>query len=163
VHRFWVIPCVAVVLIASGCLGSSTAHAPTPVTHKRADGSPPIPTFRHALFDISGAYATTRGAVRRTHFTLGCDSQTTYEQLTRRSWQARLCVAILNFQTAPRRNVVCGCPLEIVEVSVRGEIQGRRIHERFSYCMCGDGKRAARDVRVVLKTHPPFQTRNGGG
>ena len=73
-----------------------------------------------------------------------------------------MCVAILDYQTAPRRNATCACPLEIVEVSVRGEIRGRRIDEQFSYCTCGDGKRAARDAHVVLRTHPPFPATSGG-
>jgi hypothetical protein len=163
VHRFWMIPCGAALLLASGCLGSSSAHAPAPVKHKREVVSPPIPSPRYARFEVRGVYATSEnhisGHIHRAHFTLMCASS---EKLLQNRWQSRLCKAILDFQAAPRRNVVCACPLDIVEVSIRGEIGDRRIYEQFSYCMCGDGKRAARDTRVVLTTHPPFQTANGG-
>ena len=162
-HR-WVVTCAAAALLASGCLGSSAAHAPAPVKHKRELVHAPIPSIRYAGFQVRGVYVASEnhisGAVHRAHFMLVCDSS---EKLLQPSWQARLCGAILDYQTAPRqRNVACACPLDTVEVSIRGEINDRRIDERFSYCMCGYGKRAARDALVILKTHPPFPTGNGG-
>jgi hypothetical protein len=108
------------------------------------------PTVGYARFQVGGAY----------HFALGCDSGT--EKLLRVPWQSRLCSAILDYQTAPRQNIICACPASSVEVSIRGEIDGRRVDERFSNCLCGDGRRAARDALVVLRTHPPFQITNCG-
>lgn len=157
VHRFRVIPCAAAMLLASGCLGSSVAHGPATVGHNPELVHPTIPHLRYAEFQVRGVYAA--GALHRDHFALVCDSS---EKLLRPLWQSRLCRAILDYQTAPRQNFTCACPLEVVEVSVVGEINGRRIDERFSSCMCGDGKRAARDALVVLRTHPPFEITNGG-
>jgi hypothetical protein len=168
VHRFWVIPCLAAVLLASGCLGSSAAHAPAvapppTATVKNPDlVHPTIPPLGYALFQISGSYTTGggknhfTGKLHHERFVLACHSRMMYEELSLLSPQDRLCFAILDYQTAPRRDIVCACPVEIDAVSVRGEIQGRRIDERFSSCLCGDGKRAGRDALAILKTHPPF-------
>lgn len=164
-HRFWVIPCAAAVLLASGCLVSSAAHAPNTVEHKAQLVHPTSPSIRYARFEVRGDYAASGseqhvyGDFKRAHFVLVCDSS---EKLSQTSWQSHLCKAILDYQTAPSQNFTCACPLDTVEVSIRGEINDRRIDERFSYCMCGYGKRAARDARVVLGTHPPFQSTNGG-
>jgi opacity protein-like surface antigen len=164
VHRFWVIPCAAAMLLASGCLGSSSAQAPTV-----APSQPAIPSIGYADFEIIGTYTTSGGGNHFTgkrhheHFALACRSQRMYEGLSLLSPQDRLCFAILDYQNAPRRrDVVCFCSVKFDEVSVRGEIRGRRINERFTYCMCGDGRRAGDDARVILKTHPPFQVGLGG-
>jgi hypothetical protein len=163
VHRFWVIPWLAAVLLASGCLGSSAAHAPAVAPPPTPDlVHPTIPALGYALFQVSGTYTTGGGKnhftgnVHDEHFVLACHPRMMYAERSLLSPQDRLCFAILDYQTAPRRNIVCACPVEIDAVSVRGEIQGRRIDERFSSCVCGDGKRAGSDALVILKTHPPF-------
>jgi hypothetical protein len=166
VHRFSVIPCIAAMLLASGCLGSSSAPAPTVAPSPPATGT--IPALNYADFVVTGTYTTSGGGNHfsgkrhHEHFTLACHSRSLYEKLSMLSPQDRLCFAILDYQSAPRKNLVGACPLEIDEVSVRGQIHGRRIDERFTYCMCGDGKRAGDDARVILKTHPPFRVGIGG-
>jgi hypothetical protein len=166
VHRYRVIACAAAMLLASGCLGSSSAHAPAVAPSPLATAI--IPALSYADFEISGTYTTSgdgnhfTGKRHHEHFALACHSRSLYEKLSLLSPQDRLCFAILDYQVAPRRNVVCGCPIAIDEVSVRGEIRGRRINEQFTSCLCGDGRRAADDARVILRTHPPFQAGLGG-
>jgi hypothetical protein len=75
------------------------------------------------------------------------------------TWQAKECLAILDFQAAPRDSgLACPCPLSALSVDVRGTIEGRPVHDRFSNCMCGFGKRAAHDAHVILTTAPPPAT-----
>ena len=165
-HRFWVIPCASAMLLASGCLGSASTHAPAVVPSPTATAI--IPALSYALFEVTGTYTTSGGGnhFSRTrhheHFGLACHSRNQYELLSVLSPQDRLCFAILDYQNAPKGNNPCFCPVEFDVVIVRGDIHGRRIDERFTYCMCEDGRRASDDARVILKTHPPFQIGVGG-
>jgi hypothetical protein len=43
-----------------------------------------------------------------------------------------------------------------VWVNVRGSIRGRPVNATLTPCLCGEGKRAAHDTLIVLKTHPRF-------
>jgi hypothetical protein len=170
------IPCAAAMLLASGCLGSSSAHAPTvasspAVTAKKQKRDlihPTIPSTRYAHFEISGTYTTSGGGNhftgKRHHerFALACRSHTLGEERSMPSPQDRLCFAILDYQNAPKGNGACFCSVKYDVVSVSGKIGGRRINEQFTYCLCGDGRRAIDDARVILQTHPPFQTGIGG-
>jgi hypothetical protein len=153
-------------LLASGCLGSSSAHAPAVAPWPLVTAI--IPAASYAHFEISGTYTTSGGGNHFTgkrhheHFALACHSRSLYETLSLLSPQDRLCFAVLDYQSAPKRNSLCFCPVEFDIVSVRGEIRGRRINEQFTYCLCGNGRRAAADARVILKTHPPFRAGIGG-
>jgi hypothetical protein len=148
----------AVALLGGGCLGSPTALAPT--THVRHA------TAWYARFRISGTYANDArtanfgSEVRHARFTITCASPRSYRQMRGiLSWPAEECIAILDFQTAPRDSgLVCPCPLSALSVDVRGTIEGRPVHDRFSNCMCGFGKRAAHDAHVILTTAPPPAT-----
>jgi len=96
------------------------------------------------------------------HFALACHSRSLYEELSMLSPRDRLCFAILDYQSAPKRDSLCFCPVEFDVITVRGDIHGRPIDEQFTYCLCGDGRRASDDARVILKTHPPFRIGLGG-
>jgi hypothetical protein len=145
----------AVALLGAGCLGSPTALLPT--THARHAN--PLP---YARFTVSGTYANDArtanfgSELRHARFTINCASPRAYRQMRGLLlWEGRLCIAILDFQTAPRDSgLVCPCPLTVFWVDVRGTIQGRPVHDRFSTCMCGFGKRAAHDAHVILTTAP---------
>lgn len=151
----------AVALLGAGCLGSPATLAPT--THARHANPPP-----YARFTVSGTYANdVRTAnfgseleLRHARFTINCASPRAYRQMRGiLLWEGRLCIAILDFQTAPRDSgPVCPCPLTLLWVDVRGTIQGRPVHDRFSTCMCGFGTRAAHDAHVILTTAPPPAT-----
>jgi hypothetical protein len=165
VHRFCVIACAAAMLPASGCLGSSSARAPAVAPSPTATAI--VPARSYALFEVSGTYTTSGGGNHFTgkrhheHFALACHSRDHYELLSMLSPQDRLCFAILDYQSAPKSSAGCFCPVAFDMVNVRGTIHGRRIDEHFTYCLCGDGRRAIEDVRVILKTHPPFRTASG--
>jgi hypothetical protein len=147
----------ALALLGAGCLGSSTA-LPRLTTHARHANPPP-----YARFTVSGTYAnddrsaTVGPELRHARFTITCLAPRTYHHMRGiLGWQDRECLAILDFQTARRDSgVVCPCPLTVLWVDVRGTIQGRRVHDRFSTCMCGFGPRAAHDAHVILTTAPP--------
>jgi hypothetical protein len=167
VHRFWVIACAAAMLLASGCLGSSSAaHAPAVASSPTVPAI--VPALSYALFEVTGTYTTSGGGNHFTgrrhheHFALACHSRNQYEVLSMLSPQDRLCFAILDYQSAPKKNTLCFCPVEFDVVTVRGNIHGRGINEQFTYCLCGVGRRAIEDTRVILTTHPPFRTGNGG-
>jgi len=154
-------------LLASGCLGSSSsAHAPAVASSPPATAI--IPALSYAVFEVSGTYTTSGGGNHFTgkrhheHFALACQSRSLYEELSMLSPRDRLCFAILDYQSAPKRDSLCFCPVEFDVITVRGDIHGRRIDEQFTYCLCGDGRRASDDARVILKTHPPFRTGIGG-
>jgi hypothetical protein len=150
----------ALVVAASGCLGSAGAPTSSPAA--------PSPTVRlrlqpYALVHVRGTYTTGSstnhfgGDVHRYRFPLGCRPSGYYARLVGPvSWQERLCMAILDYR---RRTPValaagCGCPVSQVAVDVRGTIRGRPFHERFTPCLCGDGHQAAADARIILLTHP---------
>jgi hypothetical protein len=162
VHRFRVIASAAAMLLASGCLGSSSS-APAPAVASSPTVPAIIPALSYALFEVSGTCTTSGGGDHSTgkrhheHFALACHPRNQYELLSMLSPQDRLCFAILDYQSAPKRNSPCFCPVEFDMVTVRGNIHGRRINERFTYCMCEDGRRASDDARVILTTRPPFQ------
>jgi hypothetical protein len=153
-------------LLASGCLGSSWAHAPTVASSTPVTAT--IPALSYALFEVSGTYTTSGGGNHFTgkrhheHFALACHSRTQYEMLSMLSPQDQLCFAILDYQNAPKSSAGCFCPAEFGVITVRGNIHGRRINEQFTSCMCGDGRRASDDARVILQTHPPFRIGIGG-
>ena len=161
-HRSWVIACAAAMLLASGCLGSSSsAHAPAAAPSPLATAI--IPALSYALFEVTGTYTTSGGGNHFTgkrhheHFAIACHSRNQYELLSMLSPRDRLCFAILDYQSAPKKNNLCFCPVAFDMVNVRGNIHGRRIDERFTFCTCGEGQRAMDDTRVILKTHPPFR------
>jgi hypothetical protein len=150
-----VIALAAVALLGAGCLDSPAALTPT--THVRPTNPPP-----YARFTVRGTYANDArtanfgSELRHARFTINCASPRAYRQMRGiLSWDGRECIAILDFQTAPRdAGLVCPCPLTVLEVDVRGTIRGRPVHDRFSTCICGFGRRAAHDAHVILTTTP---------
>jgi hypothetical protein len=151
---------VAVAFAASGCLGGGGAAAPT---------APPIavsPTVRlqpraYAVFHIRGRYVTGRrnhftGNIDRVRFALSCQAPQYYEgQDGRVSWRSRLCIALLDYPTRiPLQGIACSCPVSTSRVEVRGSVRGRRVRLVITPCLCGDGRQAAADARVILRIHP---------
>jgi hypothetical protein len=164
VTRFSVIPPVALILIASGCFGSSTAAVPGSSSSNKRPAHPALSPLAYAKFQIHETYTTGGstnhfgGDLHRTHFTLTChSSERTYLELQGvLSRQARLCLAILDYRTQiPLQGGSCKCPLSPVVVDLRGTIRGRPVYERVTPCLCEDGPEAARDARVILSTRPP--------
>lgn len=154
VRGMWLLPSVAVLLLAAACLGSSTAHPPAPnaTGHSSVAGR-----GSYAEFHVHGTYST-GGDIRRPRFTIACRSQGSYEKLFGPlSWNERLCLAILDYRTQILLlGEACNCPASAVFVDVRGEIRGHAAQEQITTCVCGDGPQATSDARVILKTHPPF-------
>jgi hypothetical protein len=130
----------ALALLAAGCGAGAGAAG----THTTGPGA------TYAVFDVHGTYPT----IRR-HFTLRCPSQKTIVELQGiLSWRERLCFALLDYQAAPKRAINCMCVRTVVGVTVRGVIDGRRVQETFTPCVCNQTGRVRRDVRVILRTHP---------
>jgi hypothetical protein len=160
VTRLWLVPSLALIIVASGCLGGSAAG---PVSNSGPSAvSPTVSGLSHAQFQIRGTYLTGNSPnyaadLHRLHFAITCLPKRTYEQLKGPlSWKDKLCLAILDYPTQIRLlGIACNCPVSLVGVDVRGEIHGRRVHERITPCLCGDGAQAAHDAHVILKTHPP--------
>ena len=161
--RFCVIPPVALILIASGCFGDSTAASRSSSSSRqttRASRSP----MAYAQFQIQETYTTGSstnhfgGDLHRVHFTLTCkNSERTYLELQGvLSRRDQLCLAILDYRKQIPPQVACGCPVSPVVVDVRGTVRGRSVHEQVTPCLCGDGPKAASDARVILSTHPPL-------
>jgi hypothetical protein len=148
----------ALVLAAAGC-GASSATQQSPSSGPSAH--PPAPI---AHLTVRGVYArgpnpgVVGGDLKRGHFALTCYTAAGYRALhTARAWQRRLCGAILDYRTVPKRpNGVCACPAFAVHVSIQGSIRGRPVDLLLTPCICFDGKRRARDTRIVLRTHPRF-------
>jgi hypothetical protein len=142
--RLALVALAALALLSAGCLGSSANRAAA--KHPRAVS--PVVTPAYARFTVE---------LRHARFSITCASPRTYRQMRGiLSWQARECIAIVDFQTAAHGSgSACPCPLSALSVHVRGTIQGRPVDDRFTTCMCGYGKRAAHDVRVILTTAPP--------
>jgi hypothetical protein len=160
VTRLWLAPSLALIMIASACLGGSAA---SPVSSSEPSAvSPTVSGLSHAQFQIRGTYLTGNGPnyaadLHRSHFTITCLPKRRYEEFYGLlSWKDNLCIAILDYRTQIRLlGIACNCPVSRVGVDVRGEIRGRPVHERITPCLCGDGPEAAHDARVILKTHPP--------
>ncbi len=160
--RAWMLSPLALLMVASGCFAGSASPPPSVTTHERTSGLVPQP---YAVFQIRGTYTTGSstnhfgGELHRDRFTVTCRSPRYYERLYGGpSWQERLCLAIIDYRTQIPTGILCaGCPVSVVAVDVRGTIRGRPVHERFTSCLCGDTRRAAADVRVILRTHPPFR------
>jgi hypothetical protein len=160
--RLWVLAPVALIMIANGCFGGSTASpASSAPTRGLSSGLVPRP---YAEFQIHGTYTTGSSTnhsdrdLHRARFTITCNSEHAYRELEGGvlSWEDNLCIAILDYRTQIRLlGVECNCPLSLVAVDVRGTIRGRPVHERITPCLCGDGPQAAGDARVILKTQPP--------
>jgi hypothetical protein len=149
-------------LAASGCLGSagaprSSSSAPPP----NAGGLRPQ---AYATFHIRGTYISSTnhftGDIDRLRFTIHCRSPAEYARLQgRMSWQERLCTAIVDYRTQiPLQGSVCRCPASLARVDVRGTIRGRPVREILTPCLCADGRRAAADARVILRTRPQKTT-----
>jgi hypothetical protein len=159
--RLWLVPSLALIMIASGCLGGSAASPPS--TSRTRAVSPTVSGLSYAQFQIRGIYMTDSRpspvdtVFHRANFTITCLPKRTYEELKGPlSWKANLCLAILDYRTQTRLlGVACNCPVSLVRVDVRGEIHGRPVRERITPCLCGDGPEAAHDARVILKTYPP--------
>jgi hypothetical protein len=119
--------------------------------------SPVVPLAPVARIEISGVYpaADLSGGRVRERFVLVCGAKPGGRALPGHSWRKRLCRAMLDYQDAPRTAHACFCPASPVIVDVRGTIGGRRVREQFTPCVCGEGRRAIRDVRVILATHRP--------
>lgn len=149
---------VAVVLAASGCLGGAAAPTSAPVA---VSPIVPLQSRAYAVFHIRGRYLTSRrnhftGDINRVRFTLSCRSPRDYRGLYGRvSWRTRLCIALLDY---PRRispqAIACSCPVSISRVAVRGSVRGRPVRMVITPCLCGEGRRAAADARVILRIHP---------
>lgn len=137
-------------LLAAGCAAGAGAAA----THTTGPGA------TYAVFHVHGTYLAARsggvgGRIIRRHFTLRCSTQKTILELQGvLSWRDRLCVALLDYRAAPKRAINCMCVRTVVGVTVRGTIDGRRVQETFTPCVCNQAGRVRRDVRVILRTHP---------
>jgi hypothetical protein len=153
----------ALVLLAGGCLGSSSAASTAkPQTHGISPGVHPPRPIAHLT--VRGVYA--RGAnpdvfggeLQRGHFALTCYARAGYPAMPGTPvWREQLCRAILDYPRAPKTpNGVCACPHYAVHVSIQGSIRGRRVDLVLTPCLCFDSKRAARDTRIVLRLHPRF-------
>ena len=147
------------VLLASSCLGSSA----TPTTNTRGARaiSPGLPR-PFALLKVTGTYTTSggqnhmTGKIHHERFTLKCAAPGSYRQLAGGlDWRAQLCLAILDYRTAPQRVTACYCPISPTSIVVKGLIQSHAVRYGFTGCTCGLGKRAAEDVHIILTTHPP--------
>jgi hypothetical protein len=140
----------ALALLAAGC-GNGAGAATTDESGRAA---------AYAVFDVHGTYPTDRsdglgGRVIRQHFTLRCPTRKTILELRGGlSWRERLCFALVDYQVAPKRAINCMCVRTVVGVTVRGMIDGRRVQETFTPCVCNQTGRVRRDVRVILRTHP---------
>lgn len=159
--RLWLVPSLAVIMIASACLGGSAA---SPVSSLGPSAvSPTVSGLSYAQFQIRGTYLTGNSPsyaadLHRMHFAITCLPKRTYEELYGLlSWKDNLCIAILDYRTQIHlRGIACNCPVStLVGVDVRGEIRGRPVHVRITPCLCGDSPGAAHDARVILKTYPP--------
>jgi hypothetical protein len=146
------------VLLASGCLGSSAT--PTTKTGAARAVSPGLPR-PFALLKVTGSYTTSggqnhfTGEIHHERFTLKCFAPRFYRQLAGVfDWRAKLCLAILDYQAAPQRVTACFCPVSIANIAVEGTIQSHAVRYGFTPCTCGLGKRAAHDVHIILTTHP---------
>jgi len=160
--RFCLIPPVALILIASGCFGGSTA-TPGSLSFTKQTARSTLSPLAYAQFQIRETYTTGStnhfgGDLHRAHFTLTCNAEGMYLKLAGGlSWQDRLCLAILDYRTRiPLQGGSCKCPLSPLVVDVQGTIRGQPVRERVTPCLCGDGPEAARDARVILTTHPPL-------
>jgi hypothetical protein len=140
----------ALALLAAGCGGGAGAATTDELR----------PAVAYAVFDVHGTYPTARsdglgGRIIRRHFTLQCPGRKTIIKLQRGpSPRDRICFALLDYQAAPKRAINCMCVRTVVGVTVRGMIDGRRMHETFTPCVCNQTGRVRRDVRVILRTHP---------
>jgi len=149
------------VLLASGCLGSSAT--PTATTRNSQAVSPTVPLPRpFALLKVTGRYTKSggqnhmTGRIHRERFTLKCFAPSFYLQLAGGlDWRAQLCLAILDYSEASQRVTACFCPVFITNVLVTGVSQSHAVRYGFTPCTCGLGKRAAHDVHIILTTHPP--------
>jgi hypothetical protein len=124
----------------------------------------PVVPLPFAVLKVNGSYPTRTGKENHffgkhheEHFVLKCQTPNFYRQEAGvlPDWRGRLCVAILDYNTAPRRNSNCFCPVSATGVTVQGTINSRAVRYFFSPCTCGLGRRAAHDVHVVLTTHRP--------
>jgi len=139
----WRLALLALAMVTTGCFGGTASRQP----HTRP----------YAAFHVSGTYA---GA--RARFTIACRSPRDHlgpDSIA--GWKEELCRAILDYRTrmpTPTGILYLGCPPSVGQVDVRGTIGSRPMHQWFTSCLCGDGPRAAADVRIILRTHPPFRT-----
>jgi hypothetical protein len=140
----------ALALLAAGCGAGAGAAA----THTTGSGA------TYAVFDVHGTYPAARsgglgGPIVRRHFALRCPTRKALLALRGGlGWRERLCFAVLDYQAAPKRAINCMCVRTVVGVTVRGVIDGRRVQEVFTPCVCNQTGRVRRDVRVILRTHP---------
>ena len=155
---------VCLVLLAAGCLGSSATPSVKTETSRAVSPTVPLPRS-FAFLNVAGTYTTAggqnhmAGKIHRERFSLKCFAPTFYRQLAGElDWRAELCLAILDYSTAPQRETACFCPVDITNVLVTGSIQSHAVRYGFTSCTCGLGKRAAHDVRIILTTHPPRAT-----
>ncbi len=146
---------LGLVMVASACFGGAAAPTSRPATHVATVGQRPQP---YARFHIRATYASGStnhfgGDLHRVRFALVCRRPQYYKSIYRRlPWQARLCLAILDYRTQARvEQTECFCPASPITVDIRGAIRGRSVHERFTPCLCGDGPAAAADVRAILR------------
>jgi hypothetical protein len=156
--RSWALVSVAALLLASGCLGSSSAQTQTRNGPSEVIGG--LDLHRpYAEFRVRGIYSscprTVTGTVNhfgselcRAHAEFTCLSKKAYMEAANSLPNESLCLAILDYRTQIRFLVgeECNCPASAVRVDVRGAIQGHRIHERITPCMCGLDRQARYDV-----------------
>lgn len=156
--RLWLLPSATAVLLASACLGSSTAHPPAPKA--TAPSLSAVPGY--AEFRIRGAYLGRKrinpffgGRFRQITFTLSCRSEKTYLELAGPvSWRERLCLAILDYRSASRSARELTCTLPQPYVNIRGRIGGRHVAERIDACLTDATPRALHDARTIVRLHP---------
>jgi hypothetical protein len=145
----------ALLLTASGCLGSSAEPA-TRSVHPHPHTRPA------AVMSVRGTYATCPSGtfgdeLCRDRFTLRCPSpKAAALQWGEPPWAPGLCAAILDYHSAIRLigGPECNCPASPVDVDVRGRVAGRTFREHVTACTCGASPRAIADARVILRTHP---------
>jgi hypothetical protein len=150
----------AVVLTASGCLGGAATPTTAPVAVSPTVRLQPRP---FAVFHIRGRYVTSRrnhftGNIDRLRFTLSCRSPQYYAgHYGRASWRSRLCIALLDYPTRlSQEGIACSCPVSTSRVDVRGTVRGRPVRMVITPCTC-DGRQAAADARIILRTRPRAQ------
>ena len=164
----------ALLLVAGGCLGSSSEHGHGDRRGPRTATEPSRTISRSAELTVRtvrlscGRDTSSGSGICRTHFPLRCLPERTYMQLAGVVPNERLCLAILDFRDRSRATgsdvapILCACPAPTpVLVEIRGTVRGERVFERITSCGCGEGPRARHDAMVILERTRERGSRRG--